>query len=164
MADIATRAGLSVGLAYHHFGNKDGLIAAVIEDFYDQYSQRANERIDAESWAERERLRSRKIIQFMIETPFTRIVLGPLGRQADAMAADANALARLIEIGAGNIAQGQRRGEVDDRLDPKLAASFVLGGLRQAVAAALAQKAPPDIERLSTQIWDQIAASLGIKS
>ena len=27
---------VSVGLAYHHFGSKGGLIAAVVDDFYER--------------------------------------------------------------------------------------------------------------------------------
>lgn len=36
MLAVARRAGVSAGLAYHHFGSKAGLIAAVVEAFYDQ--------------------------------------------------------------------------------------------------------------------------------
>ena len=34
MAAVARRAGVSVGLAYHHFGSKAGLVAAVVDAFY----------------------------------------------------------------------------------------------------------------------------------
>ncbi len=34
MQAVAKRAQVSVGLAYHHFGSKAGLIAAVVEEFY----------------------------------------------------------------------------------------------------------------------------------
>ena len=35
MSAVAQRAGLSVGLAYHHFGSKAGLVAAVVDRFYE---------------------------------------------------------------------------------------------------------------------------------
>ena len=34
MQAVSKRAQVSVGLAYHHFGSKAGLIAAVVEAFY----------------------------------------------------------------------------------------------------------------------------------
>ena len=36
MQPVAKRAKVSVGLAYHHFGSKAGLIAAVVEEFYNR--------------------------------------------------------------------------------------------------------------------------------
>lgn len=39
MQPVAKRAQVSVGLAYHHFGSKAGLIAAVVEDFYNRLDQ-----------------------------------------------------------------------------------------------------------------------------
>ena len=36
MQAVAKRAKVSVGLAYHHFGSKAGLIAAVVEAFYNR--------------------------------------------------------------------------------------------------------------------------------
>src|SRR5690554_5193406 len=37
MVAVARRAKVSAGLAYHYFGSKAGLIAAVVEAFYDRY-------------------------------------------------------------------------------------------------------------------------------
>ncbi|WP_050625577.1 TetR/AcrR family transcriptional regulator [Bradyrhizobium viridifuturi] len=39
MQAVAKRARVSVGLAYHHFGSKAGLIAAVVEDFYQRLDE-----------------------------------------------------------------------------------------------------------------------------
>ena len=36
MAWVARAAGVSSGLAYHHFGSKEGLLVAVVNDFYDR--------------------------------------------------------------------------------------------------------------------------------
>ncbi|CAN5850370.1 hypothetical protein BH11PSE1_BH11PSE1_02880 [soil metagenome] len=36
MQAVAKRAKVSVGLAYHHFGSKAGLIATVVEGFYNR--------------------------------------------------------------------------------------------------------------------------------
>ena len=39
MQAVAKRAQVSVGLAYHHFGSKAGLIAAVVEAFYSRLDE-----------------------------------------------------------------------------------------------------------------------------
>jgi AcrR family transcriptional regulator len=39
MQAVSKRAQVSVGLAYHHFGSKAGLIAAVVEAFYSRLDQ-----------------------------------------------------------------------------------------------------------------------------
>ena len=41
MQAVAKRAKVSVGLAYHHFGSKAGLIAAVVEAFYHRLEEAA---------------------------------------------------------------------------------------------------------------------------
>lgn len=40
---VATRAGVSVGLIYRHFGARAGLVGAVVDDFYSHYRREALE-------------------------------------------------------------------------------------------------------------------------
>ncbi len=42
MGQVADQAGVSVGLAYHYFGSKSGMLSAIIHAFYDRYNQVAN--------------------------------------------------------------------------------------------------------------------------
>src|SRR5438093_13600736 len=77
MQAVAKRARVSVGLAYHHFGSKAGLIAAVVEAFYS--------RIDAEvfndacrpseSWADRERRRIDAYLAFHPDHPLAPLCI-----------------------------------------------------------------------------------------
>ena len=55
MQAVAKRARVSVGLAYHHFGSKAGLIAAVVEAFYSRLDEEVfNDACrPSESWANR---------------------------------------------------------------------------------------------------------------
>lgn len=59
MQAVAKRAQLSVGLAYHHFGSKAGLIAAVVEGFYSLLDDAAfaGANLTSECWAGREKKR-----------------------------------------------------------------------------------------------------------
>ncbi|NOJ39697.1 helix-turn-helix transcriptional regulator [Bradyrhizobium sp. WSM 1791] len=61
MQAVAKRAQVSVGLAYHRFGSKAGLIAAVVEAFYSRLDEVAFEgfKSHAEGWAERKEANSR---------------------------------------------------------------------------------------------------------
>lgn len=160
---IAVRAGVSAGLAYHHFGSKDGLIAAVVEDFYGRYAAIANARYDGQSWAEREIQRTRAGVSFLVEHPFTPTLYGPLGRSSAVVDAESACMADLIEAGAQNIARGQAEGDLPRQGDPGMAAAFVLGGMRQAVAGALVSEGKPDPVALTRTIWTLIASSLGLR-
>jgi len=163
IADIARRAGVSAGLAYHHFGSKDGLISAVVEAFYDSYGQIAHARFPGDTWPKREIQRVRAIVQFLTENPFTPTLFGPLSRSSVVLSAEAHCMSRLIERGALNIAQGQADGDLPRLTDPAIAAAFVLGGLRQSVSTHLRQPHTPDIDALSQAIWILIAQSLGLR-
>lgn len=160
---IAERAGVSAGLAYHHFGSKDGLIAAVVEDFYARYAAIANARYGGESWTEREIQRTRAVVGFLVEHPFTPTLYGPLGRASAVVNAERACMADLIDAGARNIARGQADGDLPRQVDPVLAAAFVLGGMRQAVAGALTAKERPDPLALARAVWILIASSLGLR-
>ena len=120
MAAIARGARLSTGLAYHHFGSKAGLLAAVVEDYYARCAAIANARYDAASWKGREQARTAAVLAFQLDDPFTATLMGPLGRTPAVTAAEAACTARLIERGAANIDNGQRSGELPAGLDPML--------------------------------------------
>ena len=161
MGAIAQRAGGSVGLAYHHFGSKAGLIAAVVEDFYARYTETVNARFEGPSWSARERSRTYALIDFFLAEPFAQTLLGPLGRSPEVVNAEASCMAGMIDLGARNIAAGQASGELDPNMDPALAAAFVLGGVRQCLAIALAGEAQPDRSALADMAWRHIAHALG---
>ncbi len=160
---IAKAAGVSAGIAYHHFGSKDGLIAAVVEDFYARYAAVANARYPGASWAEREIQRTRAVVAFLVDDTFTPTLFGALSRASAVVNAESACMADLVEHGAHNIARGQDDGDLPRQSDPALAAAFVLGGMRQAVTAALLREARPEPVALARQVWILIASSLGLR-
>ncbi|WP_172448437.1 TetR/AcrR family transcriptional regulator [Caulobacter mirabilis] len=163
IADVARRASVSVGLAYHHFGSKAGLLAALIDDFHDRHDAVANQRLDgALPWAERERARLEATIVFMYADPLAAVLMGPLSGSAEAMAVEAARRRAMVELAAHNIAHGQRMGFIDPAIDPTLAGAAIMGGIRQAVATALSSPTPPPKERVIAQIWAFIAGGLGL--
>src|SRR5580692_11134582 len=93
MQAVSKRAQVSVGLAYHHFGSKAGLIAAVVEAFYSQLDEAvfkekspAAKSSFAESsfakspagWADREKRRIACYVAFHYDHPFAPLVIGAL--------------------------------------------------------------------------------------
>ena len=163
MQHVAKRAGVSVGLAYHHFGSKAGLIAAVVDRLYDDLGD-AIEIADwpVHDWAGRERERTRRFIDFAYDTPLAAVVFSKLSAEPDAVIVATARWQELVREGARNIAQGQHRGVLPPRRDPQILSSLINGAVRHAVAHALASGARPDREALTEEVWSFIEGGLGL--
>src|SRR6202167_1941679 len=87
MQGVSKRAKVSVGLAYHHFGSKAGLIAAVVEAFYDRLEDAAfnPSNLTSSHWAGREKERIAAYIAFHYDPPFAPLMVGPLSRAAEVL-------------------------------------------------------------------------------
>lgn len=137
---VAERAGVSAGLLYRYFANKDELITALVDAFYDRYE----EAVFAEAappevhWSDFEQERIAREVAFVFDDPLGRRIVGGPPTDPAAAHADARRLARHIEMAARNIVHGQRRGDIDVSIDPRLAAAAIIGGLRSCLAMALA--------------------------
>ena len=88
MQAVAKRAKVSVGLAYHHFGSKAGLIAAVVEAFYNRLEDVAfsPSKLVSPDWPGREKERIAAYISFHYDHPFAPLVVGPLSRAPEVLA------------------------------------------------------------------------------
>ena len=129
VASLAERAGVSVGLLYRYFANKDGVITALVEDFYDRYEEAVFSEAAPTGihWSDFERERIVREIDFIFDEPLgRRIVGGPPVEPAGAYA-DARRLARHVDMAARNIVHGQNRGEISVTIDPRLAAAATCG-------------------------------------
>ena len=153
MQAVARRAKVSVGLAYHHFGSKAGLIAAVVEAFYDRLEDAAfnPSSLTSSSWAGREKERIAAYIAFHYDHPFAPLVVGPLSRAAEVLDVEQAFTKRQL---------GQRDGVVPADLDPRLTIALVIGGIRQALIGALTKAERPDRGVLTEKIWTFIAGAL----
>lgn len=162
MQAVAKRAQVSVGLAYHHFGSKAGLIAAVVEAFYDQLDTAAFDGFGtpAVSWAERERARVEAYIQFHYGHPLATIVIGALSRSPEVQDVEAAFTNKQITNGARMIATAQADGILPGHFDPYLTIALMTGGIRQALLGALQQTPRPDALQLTDEIWAFMASAL----
>ncbi|UFX48158.1 TetR/AcrR family transcriptional regulator [Bradyrhizobium sp. 41S5] len=162
MQAVARRAQVSVGLAYHHFGSKAGLIAAVVEDFYEHLDEAAfgGAKLSARNWADREKERIGAYVAFHYEHPFAPLVIGPLSRAPEVLDVETAFTSRQLAAGARMLEAAQRDGIVPGNLDPHLTIALMIGGIRQALIGALTAERRPDPARLTGDIWAFMAAAL----
>ncbi|MGY3690942.1 AcrR family transcriptional regulator [Bradyrhizobium sp. USDA 3240] len=162
MQAVARRAQVSVGLAYHHFGSKAGLIAAVVEDFYEHLDEAAfgGAKLSASNWADREKARIGAYVAFHYEHPFAPLVIGPLSRAPEVLDVETAFTSRQLAAGARMIEAAQRDGIVPGNLDSHLTIALMIGGIRQALIGALTADRRPDPARLTGDVWAFMAAAL----
>ncbi|WGM39363.1 TetR/AcrR family transcriptional regulator [Caulobacter sp. NIBR1757] len=162
MQAVARRAKASVGLAYHHFGSKAGLIAAVVEAFYNQLEDVAfsPSKLVSPDWAGREKERIAAYIAFHYDHPFAPLVVGPLSRAAEVLDVEQAFTKRQLIAGAYNLRAGQRAGVIPPDLDPRLTIALMIGGIRQALVGALTGGPRPDRDLLTEKIWAFVASAL----
>ena len=89
IGDVARRAKVSVGLAYHYFGSKAGLIAVLITDFHNRHEAVVNQSFDKSlPWPVREKARLKVNIDFLYSDPVAPVMMGKLGGSAEVTAID----------------------------------------------------------------------------
>jgi len=166
MQAVARRARVSVGLAYHHFGSKAGLIAAVVEAFYARLEEAAFNpaRLKAQDWAGREKERVAAYIAFHYDHPFAPLVVGPLSRAAEVLDVEQAFTKRQLVAGAHNLRVAQREGVIPADVDPRLTIALMIGGIRQALIGALAKAQRPDRGELTDKIWVFITGALRLRA
>jgi AcrR family transcriptional regulator len=162
MQAVARRAKVSVGLAYHHFGSKAGLIAAVVEGFYNRLEDVAfsPSRLVASDWAGREKERIAAYISFHYDHPFAPLVVGALSRAPEVLDVEQAFTRRQLIAGAYNLRAGQRTGVIPPDLDPRLTIALMIGGTRQALIGALTSRHRPDRTELTDKIWVFVTGAL----
>jgi AcrR family transcriptional regulator len=166
MQAVARRARVSVGLAYHHFGSKAGLIAAVVEEFYSRLDEAAfgSARLTAKTWADRERERIGAYIAFHYDHPFAPLVIGALSRAPEVLDVETAFTSRQLAAGARMLQAAQRDGIVPDDIDPHLTIALMIGGIRQALIGTLMSQHRPDRKKLTDDIWSFMAAALRLSA
>lgn len=163
MTEVAKRAGVSEGLAYYHFGNKAGLLNAVVKDFY----ERLDEAVlaipyEGASWRERERARTQEFVRLMFEDPVAPLVVDVVRADPGFASEERERRRRLNLLGARNIAEAQRAGEIDMSLDPALLVSMILGGVTAGINHALSARPPLPLAQAQQEIWSFVLRAAGL--
>ncbi len=164
MGQVAAKANVSVGLAYHYFGSKSGMLAAIIDAFYDRYNAVVNRYIDADiAWPVREKDRLFSAVEFLYGDPMAPVILGRMAQTHQVAAIEAARHEEMIELAARNIASGIRRGDIGKHIDPAIAGAAITGALRSSIAYAMGMEPKPDPAKLTHHIWGMIAGALDIE-
>lgn len=160
MAELAKRAGLSEGLAYHYFGNRAGVIAAVVDAYFDRYEEAVIDiNFEGDTWQERERKRVVELVRFYCEDPLTPIIFSRLGSEAEVTAVETRRSERIINLAAANISRAQRAGDISSARDPRILGAMMMGAIRWAIVAAWPSDGRhPSQQELVTEIWAGIEA------
>ncbi len=165
MSDVAKKAGVSEGLAYHYFNSKAGLLSAVIKDFYDRYMAIVNQRYDGEvPWLVREQSRLNEIVAFLYNDPLAPIVMGKLNGTPQATAVELTGNAEVLELAVRNIQNGIDHGYIAPQIDPRVSGPAIMGAVQQAFLYAMSAKKRPSQELLTDQLWGLITGAVGISA
>ena len=162
VASVASRAGVSVGLIYRHFGSRSGLLTAIVEDYYARFDAAIAEPAGA-TWAERERTRTDLAVRFAYADPLAPLILRRLVTDPEVAAAENRHLQAQVALGTRNVRSGQRSGEIPEDLDAGVAAALILGGVRQALIEVLGRGRRPRADRVSDQLWRLVVAAVRCK-
>ena len=159
---VAARARVSVGLIYRWFDSKSGLVAAVVDDFYDRLDATVFDPDPAPggTWAERERKRTELAVAFHYDDPLAHVVLSRLAREPQVASIEADRVDRHVSAATRNLERGQQRGEIPKDLDPELVGAMVLGGIREVLRHALARDPRPQREPVIDELWRFIVAAV----
>jgi len=162
MQAVAKRAKVSVGLAYHHFGSKAGLIAAVVQGFYDRLEEVAFNpaTLASTDWACQEKQRLATYIAFYYDHPLAPVMVGQLSRAPEVLDVELAFTNRQLIAGANNLRIGRHQGVIARSVDPRLTIALMIGGVRQALMEALTQRQRPDRSVLTERIWIFISGAL----
>lgn len=155
VASVAARAEVSVGLLYRYFGSKAGLVAAVVDAFYDRLHEEVadTDPVSGADWAARERKRLELSVAFHYREPLATVILSRLSREPEVAALEVRRITRLVEDAARNVTAGQRRGELPDDLDARTVGAMLIGGFRVAMGEALTRRDRPDARVLVEELW-----------
>lgn len=161
---VAQRAGVSVGLIYRQFGNRAGLVAAVMADFYGRYREEVLgcNPSPGGSWANRERKRTAIGVAFHYREPLARVALWDLHLDAEVAVFEATQIEEMSDMCASLVALGQKRGELPADRDPELCGAMIIGGMRRVIGRGVARPRRPSQKRLSHQLWTFIAGVAGV--
>jgi AcrR family transcriptional regulator len=161
---VAARAGVSVGAIYRHFGSRAGLVGAVVDDFYTRYRAEALEINPAPgaTFAQRERRRTELTVDFHYRDPLARVILSNLHLDAAVAVQEAAHIDQMVDLAAGVMNIGQWRGEIPEDRDCRFIGAMIIGGMRRALAIALASNPPTSQDVTAEKLWLLNAGIMGI--
>jgi len=130
VADIAELAGIAYGLVYHHFRNKDEILAAIFSERWSLYLRYVDE-VAVSEQSFREQIA--QLVHFWVETwrqdpHLMTVMINEISRSYEFIEAhDVGTVLVAFDAVERLIVRAQQRGEVRDDADAKLVTYAILG-------------------------------------
>ena len=130
IADIAEQAGIAYGLVYHHFRNKDDILAAIFGERWGNHMSYLAQLVESEA-SFRDKLA--RLVHFWIESYRTdphlmTVMINEISRSYDFLdSRDLVAVMNVFDFVKRLIEDGRARGELRSDVDATFAAYSVLG-------------------------------------
>jgi TetR/AcrR family transcriptional regulator, fatty acid metabolism regulator protein len=130
VADIAEQAGIAYGLVYHHFRNKDDILAAIFSERWGEYVRYVE---DMAGSAESFREQVTHLVHFWVETwrqepHLMTVMINEISRSYEFIEShDPGRVLVAFDAVERLISAAQQRGEVRAELDARLMTYAVLG-------------------------------------
>lgn len=164
LSALTRRTGLSTGALYHHFGSKNGLLAAIYDDFYQglRHATADSQLGTHTDWASRERTRTGCFVAYHFADPLAPILLNRAAADPKLSELETAYIRTMSDNAAENIRLGQQQGQLPAGIEPDSAGAFVIGGLREGIAQQLRASPRPSPDQSTDRLWRLTAAALGI--
>lgn len=161
LSSVVSRAGVSTGAVYHHFGSKVGLLTAVFGEFFDGSEDAVLAAGTADgSWLDRERRRTGAMVAYYFGNPLARVILQHNTEHSAIVELETSYLARAEAGVVANLRAGQAAGALPADLNVALTAAYLVGGLRRALGSQLARVPQPTVADATAELWRFVAATL----
>ena len=159
IADVAREAGVAYGLVYHYFRDKDELLESVFKSGWTEFLGRLEGAITGEKTLEQR-------IEGMVHVAFqayredhrtVKVLILEVGRSPSGGAVNRGTeFARVLHLASAIFIEAQQKGEISEKLDPRLCAAMLFGsiemGLTAFVLGILDRKDDAAIEAATRQV------------
>jgi AcrR family transcriptional regulator len=163
MKALAKQVGVSEGLLYYHFGNRRGLLRAVVNDFDQRFDAAvAAVPYPGRRWIDRELTRTKEAVRFFYEDPVAPRIVDVVLADPALQSERHERQQRLIDLGGRNIAQAQRNGELPRQHDPRMLVAMLLGGVSAGIAEALSRDPPKPLAQAQREACRFVERASGL--
>lgn len=166
IARVALSAQVSSGLIYRYFNSRIDLIAATVDEFYDQYDQWVIDinPLPGADWISRERARIERCISFIRKHSLAKVIFLNRQKEPQVAAVESRRLAAHLNLAIENVLIAQDKGEIDPAINAYIACPMVMGGIRELMVQLLSSS--PHLNTNSPELLNQttefIARAMGL--
>lgn len=160
IADVAKEAGVAYGLVYHYYKNKDELLQSVFEYGWSTLVSKITERSLAGKTVE-EKVRGIITVAFeayQTDPRAVKVLILEVGRNPAGQSVNrGTAFGGAIEMVAVVFRDGQKRGEIDPKLEPILCAAQLFGAVEMGLTAfitGILDRKPEIVDSAAQQVAD----------